>query len=264
MAKLFSINERIRNTGIIIKVADISSLSKIRFVTENAGPTNAFTIKSRINGESDFNTSLATIIGDADRLVTVESYDEIQIECTVYDSTSNHVKLLGTGYIATERGVQRVADATERLNLSPSDGDLVLQLDTNTLYVYDEPTTSWINTAGSASAADVSFDNTGTNLSGSNIQDVIEELDVRTYGKIYNAEAPITLNAGDISNKYIILTDAPTDKDKTRVSLINGVDQEYGTDFIVTNDDAGKRLSWNGLNLESLLVSGDILLVSYN
>lgn len=266
MAKLFSINTTIQTTGIVNGDYNISSLSKIRVVTENAGAGNTFTIKARINGESGFNSpAIATIVGDANTLVTVESYDEIRIECTVYDSTSNHIKLLSTGYISTERGVQRVADATERLALNAADGDLVLQLDTNTLYVWDEPTLLWINTATSGVlAADVSYDNIGTNLAGTDLQAVVTELDTRTFGTAYNPESTITLSAGDITNKYVVLTKAPTDKDKTRVFLVEGVAQDYTTDFIVTVDDGGKRLSWDSLGLETLLITGDKLIVSYN
>lgn len=47
--------------------------------------------------------------------------------------------------------VTKVADATERLALSPVDGDLVIQLDTDTLYTYDGGTTSWVD-IGSAGA----------------------------------------------------------------------------------------------------------------
>lgn len=263
MVKLFSINERVRSTGFVNGVYNISSLSKIRIVTEEAGAGNTFVVKARINGESGFNTTLGTVVGDADKLFTVSSFDQIQIECTVFDSTTSRVKLLSTGFFSTDSGVQKVADAAERLALSPADGDLVLQLDTNTLYVYDEPTVAWINTA-SASAADISFDNSGTNLVGTDIQDTTAELDARTFGKQTTFEPVITVSAGDITNKYIVLTDAPTDKNRTRLILIGGVPQEYGPDFIVTTDDAGKRLSWDGLALETLLANGDKLLISYN
>lgn len=265
MVKLFSINEQVKSTGFVNGVYDISSLSKIRVVTEEAGASNTFVIKARIIGESGFNTTLGSIVGDADRLFTVSSYDQIRIDCTVFDSTTNRVKLLSTGFFSTDSGVQKVADSTERLQLSAADGDLVLQLDNNTLYVYDEPTLTWINTAtSSVDAEDITFDNSGTNLVGTDLQATTVELDTRTFGKQYNVEPVITLSGGDITNKYIVLTGAPTDKPKTRVFLVEGVAQEYTTDFIVTTDDGGKRLSWDGLGLETLLTAGDKLLVSYN
>jgi hypothetical protein len=73
-----------------------------------------------------------------------------------------------------------------------------------------------------------------------------------------------TLDNTDITNKYIILTEAPTTKTLTRTVPIDGIEQEYGVDFEVTTDDSDKRLSWNGLGLESLLASGDKLIITYN
>lgn len=73
----------------------------------------------------------------------------------------------------------------------------------------------------------------------------------------------VTLNSTDISNKYIVLAEAPSSKPITRLVVIEGIEQEYSVDFEVTNDDAGKRLSWNGLGLESILADGDRLVVIY-
>lgn len=80
----------------------------------------------------------------------------------------------------------------------------------------------------------------------------------------YKPEPVITLNATNISNKYVVLTEAPTDKNKTRLVVIGGIHQEYAADFVVTADDGGKRLSWSGLGLDGVLEDGDKLLVVYN
>lgn len=72
-----------------------------------------------------------------------------------------------------------------------------------------------------------------------------------------------TLSSTDIINKYVVLTDAPLNTTKTRVVVIKGIEQDYGTDFIMTVDDDGKRLSWNGLGLENILEINDKLVVVY-
>lgn len=80
----------------------------------------------------------------------------------------------------------------------------------------------------------------------------------------YKPNAPYNLTNTDIANKYIILAEAPYDKNKTQVFVVNGLPQEYGVDFVVTTDDGGKRLSWSGLGMESVLTNGDKIIVLYN
>jgi len=75
----------------------------------------------------------------------------------------------------------------------------------------------------------------------------------------------ITLVAGDITNKYVVLSQAPTIKALTQLNVVNGgLPQQNGVDFEITTDDADKRLSWNLLGLESLLEAGDVLVVYFN
>lgn len=47
-----------------------------------------------------------------------------------------------------DEGIQKVATAAERLLLFPPDGTVVEQLDTHTLYIYDQPSNAWIAVAG--------------------------------------------------------------------------------------------------------------------
>jgi hypothetical protein len=50
--------------------------------------------------------------------------------------------------VASSNGALKVADEPARLALTPSDGDLVVQLDNHTLYVYDSDTSVWIAVVG--------------------------------------------------------------------------------------------------------------------
>lgn len=74
----------------------------------------------------------------------------------------------------------------------------------------------------------------------------------------------VTLVAGDITNKYIVLSEAPADKPQTQLTVIGGPEQEYSVDFEVTTDNADRRLSWNGLGLDGILIAGDRIIVNYN
>lgn len=75
----------------------------------------------------------------------------------------------------------------------------------------------------------------------------------------YNVEK-LTLNASDISNKQITLSATPTTASDTRLTVIEGIEQDYSIDFTVS----GSTLSWNGLGLESILEDGDKLVIIYN
>lgn len=113
-----------------------------------------------------------------------------------------------------------------------------------------------------------------TNLSGvtgSNLTDALNNVDSDVTNIInvttttqYKPNEPITLTATDISNKYLILAEAPVTKEITQLFVIGGMPQEYGIDFVVTTDDSGKRLSWDGYGLESILSDGDIIIVIHN
>jgi hypothetical protein len=67
----------------------------------------------------------------------------------------------------------------------------------------------------------------------------------------------------EISNKYMVLAIAPTNLSKVTVSIIGGTEQANGVDFIMTGQDSGKRLSWNGTPLDGMLSAGDELVIRY-
>lgn len=71
------------------------------------------------------------------------------------------------------------------------------------------------------------------------------------------------LNATNITNKYVVLPEAPSDKPSTILDLKTAPSQYYGDDFVVTNDDGGKRLSWDSLALDGILIDGDKIRVLY-
>ena len=72
------------------------------------------------------------------------------------------------------------------------------------------------------------------------------------------------LDATDLANKYIVLTTAPTVRTNTRLEIRGFGPQFYNDDFTVTDDDGGKRVSWDSLNLDGLLIVGDLVSLTYN
>lgn len=72
-----------------------------------------------------------------------------------------------------------------------------------------------------------------------------------------------TLTSQDIDNKYIVLTNTPSKPLSTRLIVEGGPEQFYGDSFIVTPDNDGKRVSWDGLFLDGVLESDDKIIVIY-
>lgn len=70
----------------------------------------------------------------------------------------------------------------------------------------------------------------------------------------------VTLSGTDISNGFITLSGTPTTPADVILNVIGGLSQDYGVDFTVS----GATLSWSGLALDGVLVSGDKLIVQFN
>ena len=74
----------------------------------------------------------------------------------------------------------------------------------------------------------------------------------------------ITLTSGDISNKFVDLTNVPFTNTAVEVNPVGGPAQEYGADFTVVDIGGDvKRLNWNSLGMDGVITSGDKLIVSY-
>jgi len=74
----------------------------------------------------------------------------------------------------------------------------------------------------------------------------------------WNVEYPV-LNNTNITNKFVTISNAPSVPSDVLLDIIGGSSQEYSVDFIVS----GVQLSWNGLALDGILLSGDKLRITY-
>ena len=74
---------------------------------------------------------------------------------------------------------------------------------------------------------------------------------------------PFVLNSTNISNKYVDLAMVPIAPSNIRFIVMEGIEQRYSTDFILILDGSSqlKRVSWNGLGLESLLAINDEIII---
>lgn len=91
------------------------------------------------------------------------------------------------------------------------------------------------------------------------LKEALDQLAARTWDQNYVVES-ITLSGTDITNKYVTLSASPLTAAKTRLTVIGGPEQAYASDFTVSTN----QLSWSGLFLEGVLVTGDKLVVTYS
>ena len=75
----------------------------------------------------------------------------------------------------------------------------------------------------------------------------------------------LTVDATDVINKYSDdLTQIPATAAAVSINPVGGIAQEYTVDFTIISDGGDvKRINWDGLGLESLLINTDKLIVSY-
>ena len=92
----FSIVQQI-TAATIFPASNIADENKIRFVIEGATGGNTIVVRARIVGQADWDT-LATITGSDKSVVNVSTYDELQVECTVYASSTNNVKVIASSF----------------------------------------------------------------------------------------------------------------------------------------------------------------------
>jgi len=69
-----------------------------------------------------------------------------------------------------------------------------------------------------------------------------------------------TLDAQNISDKFVLLSDLPRDSSLVALNVIGGGPQNYGTDYTVSEF----FLSWNGLALDGMLAPGDMIRALYD
>jgi len=70
----------------------------------------------------------------------------------------------------------------------------------------------------------------------------------------------VSVNANDITNKYVSLSYLPNpDSSNTTLSVVGGVSQNYGVDYYI--DDS--KIKWDGMTLDGDLQPGDILRLNY-
>lgn len=87
-----SLNQAVQSVGFL-PIITISDEDKARIIITNSNSGNVVLVRARIVGQEDWDT-IATITGNSKQVVNVSTYDEIQMECTVFDSVSSYIKVV--------------------------------------------------------------------------------------------------------------------------------------------------------------------------
>ena len=119
---------------------DIDTDSKIAFSTVNAGATFTLEVKGRLAGQTTF-TLIDTVVGASPKTIAVSNYDFLQINITVYDSTSHYVQVIASGTNTDEATLNSISTpsgtivAANDLNFTSQDGSVVIvaDIETNTI-----------------------------------------------------------------------------------------------------------------------------------
>lgn len=149
-------DSKITTTGII-KTTIVSDENKIRFVVTNATGGNTILVKGRINGQSDWDT-ITTLSGNVKSVSNISTYDELQVECTVYASASDHVEVIASSF--NEAGGSTVIDAPTGGSVDNS--EIIFTSSDSSITITAIPSTNTINfvNAGAVSKFAQTFNNT--------------------------------------------------------------------------------------------------------
>ena len=120
----------------VLPTTYISDEGKLRVVIEQASGGNVVVIRGRITGQDDWDI-LDTLNGSVKKVVSVATYDELQIECTVYAPVTNLVKVIVSSF--NEAGGSTSIDApsggtisSDSIAFTSSDGSVIIIADENT------------------------------------------------------------------------------------------------------------------------------------
>lgn len=183
-----------------------------------------------------------------------------------------------------------------------TDGDVRVAIDTHTIYVWNEGITTWVTTTGGAGLTNLNgqtgnsqtfaVGTAGTNFAVSSAGDIhtfdLPDASGTARGVIttgtqtvagfktfsnnvtisgtldandqYKNESNRLISAGEATAKAFTLAATPKNASRTRLIPLDGVEQEFGVDFTVV----GASLSWGGLGLDGVLLSGDKVTIIYD
>lgn len=231
----------------------------------------------------------SSIVDDNDNNVPTDvaawkslSADIISAKFTLEDASVPYVNISGPHYQSSARTLSQVAITMLNSGLS---GSTVVQINVYRAGALNATATASIASAAGAPATAVADLSASLSLFEGDILtcDVVstatgapESLSVEYFGGDGvgggggggggGGPAPYvyTITGADITNKGLTLAYTPTDSARILIDLQGGSRQFPGLDYSVGSPDPDDFLSWDGLGLESIIQSGDKVLITYS
>ncbi len=158
---VYALNNRVYGPGSL-GVGTVTNEAKIRFVITNAGMANVVRVRARINNQPNW-TTLIDFNGNANEVVDVFTWDQVEVIVLVYNSLSDQISIVASSFDAAVISVSTPnGDVTDinTINFTSSDNSITISGDTVT------GTVDFIVAGGGASAKYAQSFNATTDWSG--------------------------------------------------------------------------------------------------
>jgi|GEM_PF-5196714 hypothetical protein len=93
---VYGLNKTVTGPGSL-GIGDVKDEFKVRFVISNATLANVVRVRARITGQ-DIWTTIVDLNGNANQLVDVYGYDQIEVIVLVYSPSGNYVRVVAQSY----------------------------------------------------------------------------------------------------------------------------------------------------------------------
>ena len=244
-------------------IYDVSDESKVRFVIENADAGNEVVIRGRIRGASSFEF-LKTLTGSANQVVNVFTYEELEIECTNFESASNVVKVIASSF--NEAGGSAIESIgvpsgdtlteIENLTLTSSDGSVTIVGDNSTKTIN-------LTTTGS-SAVYIPVDPTDWSPQPSSISNALDQLADRVDGIEDSVGQPSGIATLDNTGKVPASQLPSYVDDVIEASDFATLPLTGETSKIYVTLDTNKTYRWTGSTYVEISANPENLAVNFN
>jgi hypothetical protein len=108
---IYGLNKQITGTGSL-GIGNVKDESKVRFAISQAGPANVIRIRARIIGQESWVT-LTDLEGNVNIDIDVFTWDQIEVICLVFDTTTNIVKIVATSFDSQAGTTYQLPDSSE-------------------------------------------------------------------------------------------------------------------------------------------------------
>lgn len=244
-------------------IYDVSDEGKVRFVIEGASAGNEVVVRGRIKGAASFET-LKQLVGSANEVINVFTYEELEVECTNFASSSSIIKILASsfndagGSAIESIGVPSGSTLTdiENLNFTSSNGSVTIT-GNNTTKTIDLTSTG-------SSAAYVPADPTDWSPQPSSISNALDQLADRVDGIEDSVGQPSGIATLDNTGKVPASQLPSYVDDVIEASNFATLPLTGETSKIYVTLDTNKTYRWTGSTYVEISANPENLAVNFN